>query len=94
MATETIVLARIHEGGAEARLEVDQDDAEIGTALDHTLIAVRCVNNLLRPVAVRVRRGNGQAFLDVAVPAGQTRTQNAGGPVTRVSHLPTLELRA
>lgn len=95
MATVTTVLARIADpDGSNARIEIDYDDVPLGADEDHALIAVRCVNGLTRPVAVLIRRGNGAAWFTISVPAGQTRSQNAGGPVQRTSHIPVFELRA
>lgn len=94
MATVTAVLASCSDAdGTSARVEIDYDDAVLAGE-DHTLVAARCVNGLARPVTVLIRRGSGQSWLTAVVPAGETRSQNAGGPIQRVSHLPVFELRA
>lgn len=93
MATVTSVVAVVADSdGTRVRLELDHSDVVIGDD-DHALVAVRCVNGLSRPVTVVFQRPNGSTWFTATIPAGETRTQNAGGPVSRVSHLPTFSLR-
>lgn len=92
MATVTAVIARIYDGGASARLEVDYDDASDPNNPD--LIVTRCVNGLSRPVTFYIQRGNGAAWVTTSVPAGQSRVQNSGGPVRRLNDVPLMALRA
>lgn len=94
MATVTSLVAVVADAdGTRARLELDHSDVVLADE-DHALVAVRCVNGLSRAVAVVFQRPNGATWFTAPVPAGETRTQNAGGPVSRVSHLPTFSLRA
>jgi hypothetical protein len=90
VATVTAVIGRVYDGAAEARAEVDYDDASNPDNWD--LIAVRCVNNLSRDAILRIRRGNGSSWFTVVIPADQTRSMNAGGPVRRMNDIPTWEL--
>lgn len=92
MATVTTVLGRIFDGPAEARVEVDYDDTSDPENWD--LVAVRCLNGLARPVTIRIRRGNGVSWFTIQVPAGQTRSMNAGGPVREMDDIPIWELAA
>lgn len=92
MATATAVISEVWDGPLRARIEVDYNDASDPN--DWTLVAFRCVNELARPVTIRIKRGNGASWFSVSVPPGQTRSQNAGGPVQRMSHVPSIELSA
>lgn len=89
MATATVVICRIEQGALNARLEIDYDDATD----PENLVAVRCVNGLARPVLILFQRVNKTSWFEVEVPAGATRSQNAGGPIRNLNDLPYLSLR-
>lgn len=91
MASATVVLCSISEGAASARLEVDYDDATDPNNYD--LIAGRCVNGLSRPVFFWFQRANRTPWVSLEVPAGQSRSQNAGGPIRQVNDIPIVALR-
>lgn len=91
MATATVVMCQIQQGASEARLEIDYDDATDPNNYD--LIAGRCVNGLTRSVFFWFQRANRTPWISLEVPAGETRSQNAGGPIRKLNDLPNMALR-
>ena len=91
MATQTLVVASVCDESGVARLEVDYDDTT--DPLNPDLIAIRVVNGMTRPCLVSIRRAGQAPWFEIAlIPAGQTVSQNVGGPVQQLSDIPNTML--
>lgn len=92
----TLILGIVGDESGQARLEVDYDETTgdpLDPADDPTLIAGRVANSMARAVFFDFRRTNQQPWFTATVPAGETRSANAGGPVRKMSDLAFVMLR-
>lgn len=91
MAVQTIVWASLADDSGQASFEVDVDDTS--DPLNWDVLTTRVVNGMARPAFCDMRRGNGQAWFTTEIPGGDTRSQNTGGPVRKMSDLPYMLAR-
>lgn len=85
-----LVVCRVGDESGEARLEIEYD--ETSDSADWDLIQGRVVNGMRRPCFVLMQRGNGQSWLERQVDAESIVSEDAGGPMRRMSDLARIML--
>ena len=95
MAVQVKQFCRISTHGSvvfEVFMEYHDDDFRTinddGDPDDFRVIRWYGTNHSAFPRTITVKRGNGQAWVDRTIPAGESFSQNAGGPVKYETDVP------